>query len=104
MQKRKSPRHVKAANARWLAADRRAQEERDDDTPDRPTQEDWRTPIAIDLRPAGGPLITLAPRLGYIAWRRRGASGVVVDCAAIKTLLHRIADDLPSTLGREHWS
>ena len=46
----------------------------------------------------GGPLLTLEPRRGYHAWRMV-EDGKVTDCAALKTLLHRIASSLPCTLG-----
>ena len=92
MQRRKSTRHQKAANARWSRAP-------DPSIEERPAIEDRRTPISLDLRPAGGPNLTLEPRLGYVAWRARDAeSGEVVDCAALKELLHRVADGLPRIL------
>ena len=99
MQRHKSRRHQRAANARWRAAEMRAQAERDAGIPDSEPLVDVRQPCVIDLRGAGGPLLTLEPRAGYIAWRQRDDAGGVQDCAAIKTLLHRLADTLPRTLG-----
>lgn len=98
----KSRRHVHAANARWRAAELRAQAERDDGIPDRPAPIDTRQPITIDLRSYGGPCVRIEPRVGYIAVRARDeATGVVTACA-LKTLLHCIADGLPRTLGAMH--
>lgn len=87
----KSVRHVKASRARWRAAPE----------PASPISEpvDMRQPITLDLRSAGGPLVTLEPRVGYIGWRALDEAGQVSECAAIKTLLHRIADRLPRTMG-----
>lgn len=100
MQRRKSARHQIAANARWRAAEARAQAERNTGISDRAPMQDCRTPIALDLRPAGGPCLVLEPRYGYVAWRARDAeSGEVKDCAALKELLHRIADKLPRQMG-----
>lgn len=68
-----------------------------------PLLTDNRQPITLDLRAAGGGVETLEPRLGYVAWRRRAESGEVKDCAALKTLLHRIADELPRQLGARNF-
>jgi hypothetical protein len=95
MQKRKSSRHVKAANARWRAV--AAQAERDAGIPDREWAEDQRQPFDLDLRSWGGPVLHIEPRRGYIAARAIDESGQVVACAALKTLLHRVADSLPRT-------
>lgn len=89
---------VRNAAQRYRAQERKAQAERDAGIPDR-VDADWRTACLLDLRGAGGPLLYLEPRRGYHAWRRSTEDGKVVDCAAIKTLLHRIADELPSILG-----
>ena len=98
MQRHKSQRHVNAARARWRAAGERAQAERDAGIPDR-VDEDCRQPISIDLRSAGGLLIRLEPRRGYVAWRAIDHdSGAVLHCAALKQLLHWIADTLPRML------
>ena len=98
MRPRKSQRHVRAANARWSHAQALAQVERDAGIPDR-TDCDIRQPITLDLRSAGGPNLTLEPRIGYVAWRARDSdTGQVMRCAALKELLHRIADELPRRL------
>ena len=64
---------------------------------------DSRQPITLDLRAAGGGVETLEPRIGYVAWRRTDEAGEVKDCAALKTLLHRIADELPRQLGARNF-
>lgn len=91
MHPRKSTRHQRAAQARWRT------EPEPVSRVNEPT--DTRQPITLDLRSAGGPLVTLEPRIGYIGWRVRDEAGQVSECAAIKTLLHRIADRLPRTMG-----
>lgn len=94
MQRSKSRRHQVAARARWANAERAA------GIVDREPAFDCRRPIRLDLTSAGGPDLTLEPRLGYVAWRARdAASGEVLRCAALKELLHSIADDLPRMLG-----
>ncbi len=99
MQRRKSARHVRAARARWRAAEERAQAARDAGIPDRPLPTDCRDTIILDLSSYGGKRLRIEPRVGYIACRMIDESGEVKDCAALKTLLHRIADSLPRTLG-----
>jgi hypothetical protein len=101
MQRRKSSRHVNAARARWLAAERRAEHERQQGIEDRLAVVDRRQPFDLDLRTWGGPLLHIEPRLGYIAARAIDEQGQV-QCAALKTLLHRIADGLPRTLSARH--
>lgn len=88
---------IRNAEQRKRAQERRAQAERDAGIPDR-TDADFRTACFVDLRGCGGPLLTLEPRRGYHAWRMV-QDGKATDCAAIKTLLHRIASSLPCTLG-----
>lgn len=96
MHSRKSHRHVIAAQARWRAAEVRAQAQRDAGIPDREPYTDTREPIQLDLTTAGGPNLRLEPRLGFVAWRARDVcTGQVLHCCALKELLHRIADDLP---------
>ena len=95
MQRPKSRRHQKAANARWRAAAERAQAERDAGIPDREDVPDFRQPFTLDLRSAGGDLWHIEPRLGYISWRALDEAGEVKGCAALKTLLTRIASKLP---------
>lgn len=68
------------------------------------TDADCRVPIALDLRFVGGPELILEPRRGYVSWRARDvATGQVVACAALKQLLHGIADDLPRMLAARNW-
>lgn len=55
---------------------------------------DFRRPCVLDLRGAGGPLLTLEPVRGKVAWRARDETGAVVHRAAIKSLLHEVADDM----------
>ena len=64
---------VRTAAQRYRAQERRAQAERDAGIPDR-VDADFRTACLLDLRGAGGPLVTLEPRRGYHAWRNRGGS------------------------------
>jgi hypothetical protein len=94
-----------SANARWRAAEARAQAERDAGIPDLPLWEDGRQTIDLDLRNAGYRNLRLEPRLGYVAWRAVDAdTGEVVRCAAIKELLRWIAGQVPRMLGPRHWS
>ena len=100
MQRRKSQRHAHAANTRWRAAEQRAQAERDAGIPDRPMYTEWRRPIEIDLTGAGGRRLFLQPRPGFVSWHLLDFdTGDVIARAALKTLLHRIADELPRTTG-----
>lgn len=102
MQRRKSLRHRGAANTRWR--EHRAQAERDAGIPDREPMTDCRQPLELDLTSYGGPRLRIEPRLGYIACRVIDVStGEVVQCAAMKTALHRIADSLPRTLGARNY-
>jgi hypothetical protein len=81
--------------ARYRAAERRAQAERDAGIPDR-TDADCRQPIALDLSSVGGRCLTLEPRRGYVAYRARDiGTGEVIACGALKALLHQLADELP---------
>lgn len=85
----------KSTAARYRAAERRAQAERDAGIPDR-DDSDCRQSIALDLSSVGGRCLTLEPRRGYVAYRARDIStGEVIACGALKTLLHRLADELP---------
>ena len=99
MQRHKSSRHVNAARARWRAAEACAQAARDDGIPDAPMAEDQRQPITLDLRSYGGPCLRIEPRLGYIAVRATDEDTGERHACALKTLLHRVADQLPRTLG-----
>jgi len=91
-----------AARCRWRAAESRAAIERDAGIPDREPYVDARQPITLDLRSYGGQRLRIEPRLGYHACRAIGDTGEVVACAAMKALLHQIADSLPRTLAPRH--
>jgi hypothetical protein len=93
-----------SAQSRWRAAEARAQAEREDGIPDRHPAAEWRSTCIIDLRGAGGPLLTLEPRAGYVSWRAVDQAGNVIDCAALKTLLHTVADALPRELAARRLS
>ncbi len=99
MQKRKSHRHQRAANAHWRAAEARAQAERDAGIPDREPIIDARQCIDIDLSSHGGPRLRIEPRVGYVACRMVNIDTGAVECAALKTLLHTLADRLPRRMG-----
>lgn len=100
MQRRKSKRHVYAANARWRGRSDRADAERQAGIPDRPSWPDERSSIDLDLSSYGGRRLRIEPRIGYIAVRVIDEDTLeVIDCAAIKTALHRIADSLARTMG-----
>lgn len=88
---------IRTAAQRHRSQESRAEAEREAGIPDR-TDADFRTACLLDLRGCGGPLLTLEPRRGYHEWRMV-EDGKVTDCAALKTLLHRIADRMPRTLG-----
>lgn len=93
MQRRKSRRHVRAANARWSKPQRREREPRD------PIM-DARLPIVIDLRSWGGRLLRIDPEPGLIKGRMSdGEFGDEIAVAALKTLLHSAADALPRMIG-----
>lgn len=56
-------------------------------------------PIPLDLREVGGPNLTLHKCRRGQAWRAVDeATGKAVARAALKELLHKIADGLPRTL------
>ena len=86
-----------SANCRWRAAESRAQAERERGIPDRESYVDARACITLDLRTYGGQLLRIEPRAGYISVRVLDESGAVIECCALKTALHRIADSLPRT-------
>jgi hypothetical protein len=103
MQPRKSQRHVRAANARWRAAEQRAQAERDEGIPDR-ADADCRQPFDLLLRAAGYRDLRIEPRRGYVAWRAVDAqTGEVLHSAALKELLHWIADEMPRMLAARNF-
>ena len=82
----------------------RADEERSQGTPDPAPPEDTRAAFDLDLRGAGGRLLRMEPRLGYVSWRAVDAeSGEVLHTAAIKELLHKLADDLPRWLALRNY-
>lgn len=99
MQRHKSHRHVIAAKARWRAAEARAAAERAAGIEDRPPMTDCRQPVTLDLTSYGGPRLRIEPRLGYVAVRLIDEDSGAVECAALKTALHRLADRLPRTMG-----
>lgn len=104
MQRHKSRRHVNAANARWRAAEARAQAERDDGIPDSPPDTDCRQPFTMALDGAGYRDLRIEPRLGYVAWRAVDAdTGEVLHCAALKELLRWIAGQVPRMLAARNW-
>lgn len=101
MHRHKSRRHQRAAQARWRAAELRAEAERQAGTPDREPYIDARATLMLDLSTHGGPRLRIEPRLGYISVRVIDAdSGAVLHCCALKTALHRIADSLPRTMSQ----
>lgn len=92
--RRKSPRHVRAANARWR---RPAPDELQAIRCD--WRDDVRQSFELDLRSYGGQWLRFEPRLGYHASRMYDAStGQLLRCAAMKTLLHEVANQLPRML------
>lgn len=88
-------RHYKpmSAAAKDARADRRRADAEAAGEPER-TDADFRSACVLDLRGAGGPALTLLPVRGKVAWRAVDESGAVVGRAAIKALLHLVADDL----------
>lgn len=101
---KKSQRHVNAARARWRAAEMRAEAEREAGIPDREPIPDNRRAIDLDLSTWGGSQLVIEPRLGYVGARAVDkATGQVVASAAIKALLHSIADQLPRRLSTRRW-
>lgn len=87
----------RSPQARDAYYQRRADAERAAGIPDR-VDVDCRLPIPLDLRCAGGDNLLLRPCRRRIAWRAVDVvTGQVLDTAALKTLLHNIADRLPRT-------
>lgn len=104
MQRHKSQRHVNAARARWRAAEERAQWERDSGIPDREPMTDARQPFTLDLSACGFRSLRIEPRIGYVAWRAVDVdTGDVLHSAALKELLHWIADALPRMLAMRNY-
>ena len=76
-----------------------AEDERQAGIPDR-VDTDSRQPFDMMLKSAGFHDMRIEPRLGYIAWRAVCIdTGRVLHCAALKELLHWIADVLPRMMG-----
>lgn len=94
MQKRKSRRHQVAANARWRAAEARAELERAEGVPDREPMTDVRLPFSLPFAHLGWRDVRLEPRLGYISWR-------CVD-EGTGEMLRWIAAQVPRQLGSRH--
>lgn len=102
MQRPKSRRHQRAANARWREA--RAQAERDSGIPDREPVVDAREPFDLPLKSAGFRDLHIEPRLGYVAWRAMDKdTGEVVRCAALKELLRWAAASTPRMLAARNF-
>ena len=92
------------AEQRSRAKARRAQWEREDGILDREPMTDARQPFTLDLKAAGFHDLRIEPRLGYVAWRAVDVdSGEVQHCAALKELLHWIADHLPRMLAMRNY-
>ena len=104
MQRRKSQRHVHAANARWRAREALAHDERAAGIPDRPMPEDFRRPFHLPLRAAGWKDLWIEPRLGYVSWRAIDPqTGEVLHCASIKELLRWTAAQMPRMLAARNF-
>ncbi len=102
MQKHKSPRHVRAANARWRID--KAEAERDDGIHDRAAPEDLRQPFEMRLQSAGYRDLRIEPRRCFVAWRAVDAvTGEVVHTAALKELLRWIAGKVPRMIAARNF-
>jgi len=89
--------------ARDRARLRRAQAEREAGTPDR-VPADCRQPFDLRLKSAGYLDLRIEPRRGYVAWRAVDMeTEIVVHCAALKQLLHWIADRVPRMLAERNF-
>lgn len=98
MQPRKSHRHQRAANTRWRL--RKADQERDDGTPDRPAIVEYRRPFTLPFAALGWKDVRVEPRLGYIAWRCIDEeTEEVLMCCALGEMLREIARRVPRQLG-----
>ena len=72
--------------------------------PDPAPLEDPRQAFDLDLTGAGWRKLRIEPRLGYVAWRAVDAeSGVVLHTAALKELLHWVADRMPRWLALRNY-
>ena len=75
-----------------------AEQERQDGIPD-VVIEDGRTSFPLLLKDAGFHDMRIEPRIGYVAWRAVDMeTGAVLHHAALKELLHWIADRVPRML------
>jgi hypothetical protein len=82
----------------------RAAWQREDGIPDREPMVDLRQPFPLLLNSAGFHDLNIEPRLGYVSWRAVDIeSGEVLHCAALKELLHWIADRLPRMLAARNY-
>lgn len=103
MQRHKSQRHVKAANARWRAAEWKAEAKREAGIPDAPLLTDCRVAFPLPLKSAGFRDLQIEPRLGYVSWRARDVeTEEVIHCAALKELLRWIARQVPRMLAERN--
>ena len=92
------------AEQRSRSKARRAHWEREDGIPDRDPLVDRRQPFALDLKACGFHDLRIEPRIGYVAWRAIDVeSGKVLHCAALKELLHWVADQLPRMLAMRNY-
>lgn len=81
---------------RYNARARKAQCARDDGIPDRLPIEDTRETFELPLKAVGYFDLLIQPRLGYVSWRAIDKdTGTVLHGAALKELLHWIADRVP---------
>lgn len=104
MQPRKSPRHVRAANARWRNAEAKAQADREGGIPDLPMPSDLRQPFFLPLAHLGFKDLHVEPRRGYVSWRAIDVkTGLVMRCAALKELFRWIAKQLPKMLAERNF-
>ena len=88
------------SGSRCAQATRRTAAQYAEGIPDRAPDTDMRSPIRFDLASEGYRDVIVEPRIGYVSWRMLDAqTGKCIECAALKTLLHRLADRLPRTLG-----
>ena len=72
--------------------------------PRKPRQRDLRQPFDLLLCNAGWRDLRIEPRLGYVSWQARDMhTGDVIHCAALKELLHRIADELPRMMAARNY-
>ena len=102
--RQKSRRHVAAANARWRAAELRAEAERQAGIPDVPLPEEWRRAFLLPLASAGYRDLNIEPRAGYVSWRAVDVlSGEVLHVAALKELLRWLAAQVPRMLAARNF-